>query len=406
MASQSAVGREPPTVHGLAVVTYERHNSLFAERGIHVETHVSRRARFHYAALRCPVRAGVGSARRSDGLAVGDSLRGHVALDRDWAVAFPKFWHRHYGKIVAFWAALPLAALTASFGFSTALAAFVHTMLAEYVSFIVILFALYTVSGGILVTGQLRGTPLTNTAILGIGTAIASVVGTTGASMILIRPILRANAKRRHNVHVIVFFIFLVANIGGSLTPLGDPPLFLGFLRGVDFFWTARHLWLQTAIAAVLVLAIFIVLDTALYRREHRAADDAIATRTEIRIRGGLNFILIGLIVSVILMTAVWKPGIEFDVYGTRLALQNLARDVGLLLIAFVSLWLTPNEHREEGGFTWKPIREAAMVFGAIFTVIIPVIAMLQAGREGVFASLLALATDSSGQPREAVFSG
>ncbi len=111
-------------------------------------------------------------------------------------------------------------------------------MLAEYLSFIVLLFALYVVAGGILVTGNLRGTPLVNTAILAFGTLIASVVGTTGAAMILIRPLLRANAARLHNVHVVVFFIFLVANIGGALSPLGDPPLFVGFLHGVDFFWT------------------------------------------------------------------------------------------------------------------------------------------------------------------------
>ena len=114
---------------------------------------------------------------------------------------------------------------------------------AEYLSFIVLLFALYVVAGGILVTGNLRGTPLVNTAILAFGTLIASVVGTTGAAMILIRPLIRANADRLNNVHVIVFFIFLVANIGGALSPLGDPPLFVGFLHGVDFFWTMRHLW-------------------------------------------------------------------------------------------------------------------------------------------------------------------
>src|SRR5262245_64788697 len=123
-------------------------------------------------------------------------------------------------------------------------------MLPEYLSFIVLLVSLYVVAGGILVTGNLRGTPVVNTAILALGTLIASVVGTTGAAMILIRPLIRANAARLHNVHVIVFFIFLVANIGGALSPLGDPPLFVGFLHGVDFFWTARHIWFETALVA------------------------------------------------------------------------------------------------------------------------------------------------------------
>ena len=137
--------------------------------------------------------------------------------------------------------------LALRYGGATAWAALVHAMMAEYLSFIVLLFALYVVAGGILVTGKIRGTPLVNAALLAFGTAIASFVGTTGAAMILIRPLLSANDGGTHNVHVVVFFIILVANIGGALTPLGDPPLFVGFLRGVDFFWPAQHLWLQTA---------------------------------------------------------------------------------------------------------------------------------------------------------------
>src|SRR4051812_19169304 len=163
---------------------------------------------------------------------------------------FPRLWHHHYGKLAFAWGVLTLAPLAALHGAPAAFAAFVHAMLAEYLSFIVLLFALYVVAGGILVTGNLRGTPLVNTAILALGTMIASVVGTTGAAMILVRPLIRANAGRLNNVHVIVFFIFLVANIGGALSPLGDPPLFVGFLHGVDFFWTMQHLWFETVLVA------------------------------------------------------------------------------------------------------------------------------------------------------------
>ena len=182
-------------------------------------------------------------------------------------VLFPRIWHAHYGKIAAAWALMTLAPIAFLYGVATAFAALVHTMLAEYLSFIVLLFALYTVAGGILVTGNLPGTPSTNTAILALGTATASIVGTTGAAMILIRPLLAANAARPHNAHLVIFFIILVANVGGALTPLVDPPLFVGFLRGVDFFWTAKNLWLQTAIVAVLVLALFAVADTWFYLR-------------------------------------------------------------------------------------------------------------------------------------------
>src|SRR6185312_10523349 len=142
----------------------------------------------------------------------------------------PGIWHHHYGKIAAAWALAALVPMALSFGVPVALAGFVHAMLAEYMSFIILLFALYTVAGGLLVTGNLGGRPSTNTLVLAFGTLAASVVGTTGAAMILVRPLIRANAARKYNVHVFVFFIFLVANIGGALSPLGDPPLFVGFL--------------------------------------------------------------------------------------------------------------------------------------------------------------------------------
>ena len=129
-----------------------------------------------------------------------------------------------------------------------AAAAVLHVLLTDYLPFILMLFALFTAAGGIVVRGRSTARPSVNTAFLALGTLIASMIGTTGASMILIRPLIRANARRRYNAHVVVFFIFLVPNIGGALTPLGDPPLFLGFLRGVDFFWTARHLWPRVAV--------------------------------------------------------------------------------------------------------------------------------------------------------------
>src|SRR5258708_6310969 len=178
---------------------------------------------------------------------------------------FPKLWHRHYGKLAFVWAALAIVPLAALYDIPTALAAFLHPMLADYMSFIVLLFALYVVAGGILVTGNLRGTPLVNTAILGLGTVMASLVGTTGAAMILVRPLLRANAARLHNAHVIRFLLFLAANIGGALTPLGNPPIFIGFLHGLDFFWAAQHLLVPPAGTARLGVAASVVLDVLLF---------------------------------------------------------------------------------------------------------------------------------------------
>ncbi len=313
---------------------------------------------------------------------------------------FAKFWHAHYGKIAALWALLTLAAIGVRFGFAAALAGFVHAALAEYMSFIILLFALYVVASGLLITGNLGGKPWSNAAVLAFGTAMASVVGTTGAAMILVRPLIRANAARANNVHVVVFFIFLVANIGGALSPLGDPPLFVGFLRGVDFFWPTAHLWLPTLAAAALVLAVFLALDVWFARRDAPAATEGAA----IRLHGLVNLPLIACIIGAILLSATWKPDIEFDVYGTHLALQNLARDGALIAFALASLWLTPNEQRAANDFTWEPIAEVAKLFAGIFVCIIPVLAMLDAGRYGSFGWLLAAVTAHDGSPHEEAY--
>src|SRR5215510_7830146 len=318
---------------------------------------------------------------------------------------FPRLWHRHYGKLAFAWATLTLAPMAALYGKSTALAALVHALLGEYLSFIVLLFTLYVVAGGILVTGNLRGTPLVNTTILAFGTAIASIVGTTGAAMILIRPLIRANASRLNNVHVIVFFIILVANVGGALSPLGDPPLFVGFLHGVDFFWTTRHLLMPTMLVAGLVLIAFMALDLWHYRKDRLVTTvGETDPPLDLHVRGTINLLLIAGAIGAILGAAWWQPGISFDIYGTKVELQNALRDVILLLIAFLSLVLTHDEHREANGFTWDPIVEVAILFAGIFACIIPVLAMLQAGKDGSFAWLLTAVTAQDGSPHEVAY--
>ncbi len=315
---------------------------------------------------------------------------------------FPNVWHRHYGKIAATWSLLALAPLALAYGWPAAAAAFVHAMLAEYLSFIVLLFALYTVAGGVLVTGTMRGTPTANTMLLAFGTCLASIVGTTGAAMILIRPLIRANLTRTHNAHVIVLFIILVANVGGALTPLGDPPLFVGFLRGIDFFWTAQHLWMQTAIVAGLLLAAFFALDLWFSRGEASRSEAPAAEPPGVR--GRINFLLLAAIIVAILGSAAWKPGIEFDISGTKVALQNLLRDAALVIIALLSLWLTADEHRAANGFTWEPIREVAKLFAGIFIAIIPVLAMLGAGKAGAFGWLVAAVASGDGAPHDVAY--
>lgn len=320
-------------------------------------------------------------------------------------VLYAHFWEHHYGKIAAGWAALVVVPLALSFGIPSAIEAVLHTLLLEYLSFIILLFALFTISGGILVRGNIHGTPAVNTLLLVIGALLASVVGTTGASIIMIRPMIRANDNRPFNAHVVVFFIFLVSNIGGALTPLGDPPLFVGFLRGIDFFWTTRHLATEALFVGVLVLAVFVVLDVVLHRREEGLPKIKDPTPdSKVGIRGVVNFLLLGGVIAAILMSAMWKPGVSLSVYGIEVELQNLVRDAIIVLLALASLRLTRKEYRSANGFTWGPIQEVAKLFAAIFICIVPVIAILKAGHDGAFAPLVALVTGADGKPNDRAY--
>ncbi|OXI72753.1 sodium:proton antiporter [Burkholderia cenocepacia] len=319
----------------------------------------------------------------------------------------PVFWHHHFGKIAAGWAIVFLAPFAVAFGAGAAFGTLVHALLEEYIPFIVLLTALYTVAGGICVNGNLHGSPKLNTAILALGTLLASVMGTTGAAMLLIRPLLRANDNRKHVVHVVIFFIFLVANAGGSLSPLGDPPLFLGFLNGVSFFWTTTHLALPMLFICVVLLTLFFALDTYFYRKggeERPAALDPTPDGAALSIDGKINFVLLAVVIALVLMSGVWKPGISFDVWGTHVALQNLVRDVALVVVTLASLALTPRSAREGNAFNWAPIEEVAKLFAGIFVTIAPVIVILRAGADGAFAQIVHLVTGPDGKPIDAMY--
>ncbi|MFZ9501546.1 MAG: sodium:proton antiporter [Beijerinckiaceae bacterium] len=315
----------------------------------------------------------------------------------------PAFWHHHYGKVAAFWSLLALVPLAALYGPTTAFEAAFHAAMLEYVPFILLLTALFTAAGGIVVRGNVRDTPLANTMLLAIGGASASVIGTTGAAMVFIRPLLRANDDRKHNAHVVIFFIFIVANVGGGLTPLGDPPLFLGFLRGVDFFWTTKFLFKETFLLYVALLAIFYALDTWMQRHETDRVRDP-TPESPIRVTGLVNLALIGVVIGAILMSAAWKPGLGVTLFGTRLEAQNLLREAIMIAVAIASLKLTAAQDRKENGFEWGPIVEVAKLFAGIFICIIPVLAMLQAGANGPFAALTGLVTNADGTPNNAAY--
>ncbi len=404
------------------------------------------------------------------------------------------FWHNHYGKVAAGWIAVFAVPFLVSFG-GHGFYEILHIVLLDYVPFIILLTALFTAAGGICLKGSLRGSPMVNTTILLIGTILASWMGTTGAAMLLIRPILRANAWRKHRVHVVVFFIFLVANIGGSLTPLGDPPLFLGFLKGVDFFWTMKLLPVMAPVSVALLIIFFIV-DTLMFRKEGEAPDDG--EKVPLKLEGGMNFVMVGLIIGAILFSKSlgdgkfkdasvaeeMNPKIEaaevvmndkktalvdfvkanegatFDesneayhttrvahldaitevnklraqkthdetkgvhILGVTVPYANLLRDGLMILIAFISLRLTPmyrtrkDEHGHEvaaegeeesnvraaNGFTWEPILEVAKLFIAIFVCMIPALLILKAGVHGGLSDVILMVQDEVNGPKNAMY--
>ena len=358
------------------------------------------------------------AAAGAPGVASAASLNG-ADLTVAWGIPFagvllsialmpllaPQFWHHHFGKVTAAWALAFLLPFAVVFGPGLAASSVVHALVAEYIPFVILLTALYTVSGGIYIRGNLHGTPGLNTAILAIGAVLASFMGTTGASMLLIRPLIRANDGRRSCAHVVVFFIFIVSNAGGSLTPLGDPPLFLGFLKGVDFFWTVSHIFTETLFLVGVLLAMFYALDRYMFQvKDDRPRRDPTPDTAGIGFEGKVNFVLLGVVVALVLMSGFWKSGVVFDVMGTPAGLPGVVRDVGLVVVALLSLKLTPKTAHLANQFEWGPMQEVAKLFAGIFLTIIPVIAMLQAGTNGPFGAIVRAVTRPDGSPDPAMY--
>ena len=278
------------------------------------------------------------------------------------------FWARHYAKVC-----LAFGAPVAFFFLLRAPRELLHAVL-EYASFLILLASLFTISGGILLRGTLRGSAGVNCAILAVGAVLANVFGTTGASMLLIRPLLRANAHRHRVAHVVVFFIFVVANIGGALSAIGDPPLFLGYLRGVPFFWTLRAMGPLWAATCALVIGVFYLVDRRALALEAVAetdggappagAPDAAAAsataRVPLALDGKINLPLLVVVIGAVFLPTPW-------------------RELAMAAAAGVSVWKTPAGVREENEFTWYPIGEVAILFAGIFATMIPALLILKA---------------------------
>jgi Na+/H+ antiporter NhaD/arsenite permease-like protein len=297
----------------------------------------------------------------------------------------PRVWHRHYGKIAAFWGIAFVLPFAVVHGLAAASHAVLDAFFNEYLPFVALLGALYTVAGGVRLTGTLRGTPAVNTVLLLVGTLIASVIGTTGAAMLLVRPLIRANRRRRHVQHIFVFFIILVANVGGALSPLGDPPLFLGFLQGVPFFWPLSHLAVPTGFIAALLLAVFYAIEHH-YHRAAPAGDpwpldefEKIGESEKVGIAGKSNLVLLLAITAIVLMSGVGEPGLVLTLAEIPLEGRQLLSIVLLVGVALLSLRITAPAIRRANHFTWAAMREVAILFAAIFATIIPAILILHA---------------------------
>ena len=308
-----------------------------------------------------------------------------------------EWWESHQLHVAAFWSLLFLVPFAVAYGVGEATYELAEVVIVDYIPFVVLLFGLYVAAGGIHIAGSIVGTTRNNVVMLGIGMVLASFIGTTGAAMTLIRPVLRANLWRKYKAHIVVFFIFTVANIGGCLTPLGDPPLFLGYLRGVPFFWPLEHLWPLWLFNAVVLLAVFALIDHHYIKKEGKEGAQAMALmdeadeRTPIKIEGKRNIACIALIiVAVILNGSIPQSGLFTDAatgltYGfyvlgdIHIGIEYIVQ-VGLILIAAaISMKITPKDYRESNHFEWGSIAEVARLFIGIFITMIPALALLRA---------------------------
>ena len=314
-----------------------------------------------------------------------------------------RLWHHHYGKIVLVWSLLFLGSALFSFGLFTTIQLTAHAIIEEYIPFILLLLALFTVSGGILIKSDKISTPKSNVLLLAIGVVLASIMGTTGAAMLMIRPILRANRQRHHSVHTVIFFIFLVANIGGGLTPLGDPPLFIGFLKGVDFFWTVKQMLLPVILTSGLLLIIYYVIDRYYYCKQY--GNITLSHSSEaVKLYGLKNIGLLVAIIASVLLSGIWHPAINFTLLGSQVELQNLVRDGLFIAITIISILITPKQVRAGNEFNWDPIKEVAKLFIGIFITIVPVLAILRAGNDGALSSVVSLVTSEQAKPINSMY--
>ncbi len=305
--------------------------------------------------------------------------------------AAPRFWERNMGWITLGWAVALVVPKAVLAGPGEAWHVVWHALLIEYLPFVTLLGALYTAAGGILLRGGPAGRPIGNTMTLALGVAMGSFMGTTGAAMVTIQPLLHANAHRTRKLHLAVFAIVLVGNAGGALTPLGDPPLYIGLLRGVPFFWPTVHLLLPFLLVNGLLLGVFWMLDAWLARSEPPPPPPE-----RFRVRGWANAGLIGVVILSVLFQA-YVPLARVMVLGLEIGIERLICAAVCIGVMVVSIRITAPAIRRANDFHWHPMAEVAILFAGIFITIDPVLRMLGEGLRGPLAPLLRIALDADG---------
>lgn len=305
-------------------------------------------------------------------------------------LVIPEKWEKWRWLFVLFWSLLFLIPFALTYNVPTMVDQLLESLVGDYLTFIVLLFGLFCVAGNICLEGDLAGTPKTNVILLLIGTVLASWIGTTGASMVMIRPILRANRWRSKCVQTVVFFIFLVSNIGGCLTPIGDPPLLMGFMRGVPFTWELQHLLPIMVLNVVLLLAIYFVMDQRAYRKDLAAGRKPLSGGAKLHLSGGHNIVFMLVIVLAVVLSGV-LPGMPLfqdaagnvlgiHIFGSvSLSYPTLIEIVMILAAAFLSFKTTRKDVRTKNNFTWGAIEEVAVLFIGIFITMIPALLFLKA---------------------------
>ncbi|MCI5911687.1 MAG: sodium:proton antiporter, partial [Oscillospiraceae bacterium] len=292
-----------------------------------------------------------------------------------------ELWEKVKPYAVALWSLLFLIPFAAMFGAGSALEQLLESIIGDYLTFIVLLFGLFCVAGNITLKGDLLGSPKTNIVLLLIGTVLSSWIGTTGASMLMIRPLLRANRWRRKRVQIVVFFIFLVSNIGGCLTPIGDPPLLMGFTRGVPFTWSLR-LAKVLILNVVLLLVLFYIIDSIAYKKDIRAGlkPNTEGKKEPIRLEGAHNIIFLLMIVAAVIISGIIPAKYAVPIYGeVTLKLSAIVEVIIILAAAFLSFKTTNKRVRNNNHFTWDAIQEVAVLFIGIFITMIPALLILKA---------------------------